>query len=117
MQYLLLLILWVTWCALHSALISLSVTESLRKRFPNAFRYYRILYNLFAVVTILPVLFYTFSQRGESIVTWNGPWRIVPILLGTVALFFFVAGARRYDFFQLLGLRQFKDENELTMLS
>jgi protein-S-isoprenylcysteine O-methyltransferase Ste14 len=117
MRYLLLVILWITWCALHSALISLTVTESLRKRFPNGFRFYRILYNLVAVVTILPVLFYTFSQRGEPIVTWNGPWRIVPILLGTVALLFFVAGARRYDLRQILGLRQIKDEKACSVIT
>ena len=117
MQYILLVIFWITWCSLHSVLISLAVTESLRKRFPNRFRFYRILYNLFAVATLLPVLFYTFFQGGEPIVAWEGPWRVVPILLGSVALFFFVAGARRYNLFQFLGFRQIKEEKACSVLT
>jgi protein-S-isoprenylcysteine O-methyltransferase Ste14 len=117
MQYILLVILWITWCAFHSALISLTVTEPLRKRFPSFFRFYRVLYNIFAFAALLPVLFYTYSQRGAPIVTWEGPWRIVPFLLGAAALFFFVAGARRYDFFQFLGLRQIKDNKACSVLT
>lgn len=117
MRYILIVILWIVWCALHSALISLTVTESLRSRFPNSFRFYRIIYNLFAVATLLPVLIYTHSLRGEPVVAWEGPWRIVPILLGTMALFFLLAGARRYDFRQLLGLRQIKDEKACSVLT
>ena len=66
MPYLLLVTLWIAWCVLHSALTSLTVTESLRKRFPDGFRFYRILYNFIAVATLLPVLLYSFSQRGDG---------------------------------------------------
>jgi protein-S-isoprenylcysteine O-methyltransferase Ste14 len=117
MRYLLLVIFWITWCLLHSVLISLGFTESLRKRFPDKFRFYRILYNLFAVVTLLPVIFYTFSLRGAPLVEWVGPWQIVPILLGSMALLFLVAGARRYDLPRFLGLRQIKDEKACSVLT
>jgi protein-S-isoprenylcysteine O-methyltransferase Ste14 len=117
MQYILLVIVWVIWCALHSALISLAFTESLRKRYPSGFRLYRILYNLFAVATLLPVLFYTFSQRGAAILSWVGPWRIVPILLVTAALILFVTGARRYDLLRFIGLRQIKDEKACSVIT
>lgn len=117
MRYILLVIFWITWCSLHSALIGLGFTESLRKRFPSRFRFYRILYNLLAVATLLPVVFYTFSQRGAPIVAWEGPWRIVPILLGSIALLFLLAGARRYDLLQFLGLRQIKDEKVCSVLT
>ena len=117
MPYILLLILWIAWCTLHSALISLPVTDRLRKKFPGNFRYYRILYNLFAAVSLLPVLYYTFVLRRPPLVTWQGAWRIVPILLGAAAVFFFLAGGRRYDFLQFLGLRQLKDENACSVLT
>jgi len=117
MPYILLVLLWVAWCALHSALISPAVTERLQARFPNSVRYYRILYNLFAVVSLLPVLAYAFSLKGTPLVTWAGPWRFVPILLGVVALLFFAAGGRRYDFLQFLGLRQMKDESACGVLT
>lgn len=117
MHYILLVTLWIAWCILHSALISLTVTEALRKRFPYGFRFYRILFNLFAVATLLPVIYYTASLRGDPVVTWEGTWRVIPIVLGAAALFFFVAGARRYDIFQFLGLRQTKDEKACSALT
>lgn len=117
MHYLLLVILWISWCALHSALIDLSVTESLRKRFPDGFRFYRIVYNLISVVTLVPVVYYGFTLRSAPIVTWPGPWRMIPILLGSVALFFLVAGALRYDLRQFFGLRQLTDEKACSVLT
>lgn len=117
MRYLWLAILWIVWCALHSALISLAVTESLRKRFPRGFRFYRIFYNLFAAVSLIPVLIYAFSLRSEPIVAWSGLWMIVPVLLAAAALVLFAAGARRYDFARFIGLRQIKDEKSCSVLT
>ena len=117
MRYLLLVILWIAWCALHSALISLTVTEWLRKRFPDGFRYYRLLYNSLAVATLVPVLIYSVSLREEPIVAWNGPWVVVPVLLAAAALVLFAAGARRYDFLQFFGLRQIQGENDCSVLT
>ena len=117
MRYLLLVTLWTGWCALHSALISLSVTESLRRRFPGGFRFYRLLYNLFSAVTLLPVVFYTYSLTEKPLVSWEGPWRAVPILLGATALYLLVAGARRYDLRRFLGLRQIDDAKACSVLT
>lgn len=117
MDYLLLVLLWMVWCAVHSFLISLTVTEFLRRRFESVFRYYRIFFNVFSTVTLVPVLFYSYSLRGAPIVTWSGPWRMVPIVLWAVALFFFAAGARRYDLLQFLGVRQIKDPSACSVLT
>jgi len=117
MQYLLLVILWIAWCVLHSALISVTITEVLRKRFPSGFRYYRITYNLFALVTVIPILRYASSLRGAPIIAWEGVWRIVPILLGIISLVFFVTGLRRYDLFQFIGIRQLNGENTCSVLT
>ena len=117
MRYLFLVILWIAWCALHSALVSLPLTESLRRRFPNGFRTYRILYNLFAAVTLIPVLLYGFSLKTAPIIAWQGPWRIVPFVLIMVALFLLWSGARRYDLLQFVGLRQIKDEKTCSVLT
>jgi protein-S-isoprenylcysteine O-methyltransferase Ste14 len=116
-QYIVLIMLWIAWCALHSVLVSLSVTEPLGKRFPNVSRYHRIVYNVVAVVTLAPVLLYTSSLRGPALFAWQGPWRMVQITLTVSALFFFVAGSRRYDLLQFLGLRQIKDATACSVLT
>jgi protein-S-isoprenylcysteine O-methyltransferase Ste14 len=69
------------------------------------------------VVTLAPVLLYTFSLRGTPIFSWQGPWWLVQIALTVTALTFFVAGARHYDLFQFLGLRQLKDEKACSVLT
>ena len=117
MHYILLVILWIAWCTVHSALISLAVTEAIRKRFPEGFRYYRILFNCFAIASLIPVILYGISLRSEPIVAWEGFWLIVPVILVAVALFFFVAGARCYDFLQVIGLRQIKEEKTCSVLT
>ncbi len=117
MRYLWLIILWVVWCTLHSALIDPAATDRFRKKFPRGFRYYRALYNLFAAVSLIPVLFFTFSLKGVPVVTWAGPWRIVPILLGGTALLLFVAGGKRYDLLQFSGIRQIKRERTCSVLT
>ena len=117
MRYFFLAILWVAWCTLHSALISLPLTEALRKKFPNNFRYYRITYNLIAAVSLIPVLLYADSLKRAPIIQWQGPWRIVQILLIVMALLFLWAGAQRYDLRQFMGLRQIREENACSVLT
>ncbi len=107
----------MAWCTLHSALISLSVTEWLRVRLPAVFRYFRIIYNLISILTLLPVLYYTYLLRGTVIFTWAGPWRILQISLILIAIYLFIAGARRYDLAQFLGLRQVHDEKACSVLT
>jgi protein-S-isoprenylcysteine O-methyltransferase Ste14 len=117
MRYVFLVILWISWCAAHSALISVPFTEAIRRRFPKGFRYYRLAYNLLAVITLAPVLLYGYLLRADPIVRWQGPWTIVPILLAAGAAYFFWAGARRYDLRQFLGLRQINDEKTCSVLT
>lgn len=116
-QYVVLILLWIAWCALHSALVSPSVSLAIRNRFPHVSRYYRFAYNMVAVVTLIPVLLYCYSFRGPELFSWQGPWRVVQVALTASALFFFVAGSRRYDLLQILGLRQIKGENACSVLT
>ena len=56
--HLLLAVLWISWCTLHSAMISLSVTSYLEHRPGQGYRFYRLFFNAVAVVTLLPVYLY-----------------------------------------------------------
>jgi len=117
MSYLLLVVFWVAWCVLHSALISLSFTEWLRKQMPGMTPYFRIFYNSVSLLTLLPVLYYAYLLRGTVVVSWGGPWRMLQIVLILLAVLMFVAGARRYDLAQFLGFRQIKDEKACSLLT
>ena len=115
--YIILILLWIAWCVLHSTLVSLSFTRFIQNRFPKSARYHRLGYNIIAIVTLIPVLLYSISLSGTVVFSWQGPWRFVQIILIIPAIFFFIAGSRRYDLFQFLGIRQITGENDCRVLT
>jgi len=116
-QYLMLILLWSGWCFLHSFMITPAVTGCLGKKLGGLFRYYRIFYNLTALTTLLPVVAYSFSLTGEPLFEWSGYRRILQVLLATASLWFFAAGAKKYDLSVLMGIRQARDGQRCGLLS
>ena len=109
MKYVILSVLVIAWCVLHSAMISISVTEYLHKRLGLTFRFYRLFFNVVSVLTLIPVVLYASSVRTEPLFYWDGYRLIIrTFLLGTGALLFF-SGASRYDGAQFLGLKQIRE--------
>ena len=108
MKYFALATLWVIWCAIHSGMISMTATEYLKHRFGARFRFYRFVFNLVAIVTLIPVVVYGESIRGQVVFRWEGLMVILQMLVLAIAVLLFVAGARHYDMLQFLGLRQIR---------
>tara|TARA_B100000315_G_scaffold29320_1_gene24901 strand:+ start:5864 stop:6481 length:618 start_codon:yes stop_codon:yes gene_type:complete len=106
MDYFLLGLMWILWCAVHSGMICLKVTEYLKLRTGTYFRFYRLIYNLVAILTIIPVISFGRSIQGNLIFEWDGFLFIFQTILLVISIFLFVAGAKYYDIFQFLGLRQ-----------
>lgn len=116
-RYAVLILLWGIWCFLHSFLITPAVTGFVRKRFGDQYRYYRIFYNFTAVATLIFVLVYSFSIKGQPLFRWEGSFRIVQGLLVISALLLFIGGARIYDFAQFIGIRQARENNACGVLT
>ncbi len=116
-RYAVLIALWIAWCFFHSFTITPAVIGFVRTHFKRAYRYYRMLYNLTAVATLVPVLIYTFSVREVPVFRWEGPLRIVQGLLAVSALVLFIGGARRYDLARFLGIRQVNEDNACGVLT
>jgi methanethiol S-methyltransferase len=109
LKYVILSLLLMAWCLLHSAMISVSVTEYLHRRLGLTFRFYRLFFNVVSGLTLIPVFWYASSVRTEPIFRWDGYWLIIRgLLLRTAALLFFL-GAGRYDAAQFLGLKQIRE--------
>ena len=107
--YLILSLLVIAWCVLHSAMISVSVTEYLTKRLGPTFRFYRLFFNLIAILTLIPVALFAYSIRTQAIFHWNGYMRIGQVLLLVIAVLLFFLGGRHYDVRQVLGIKQIKE--------
>ena len=99
---------WAVWCAVHSALISIPVTEYLKKRLGDGFRFYRLFYNAFSLATVIPVLLYSISIPQQPIFRWEGSLGILQYLLLAVSIGLFILGGRHYSLFQFLGISQVK---------
>jgi protein-S-isoprenylcysteine O-methyltransferase Ste14 len=109
MKYWILSAIVSAWCFLHSAMISISVTEYLKRSLGPGFRYYRFCYNVFSVLTLVPVVLFAYSVRTQPIFSWDGYLRIVQVLLLGTSFWLFYLGARHYDARQLLGIKQIQE--------
>lgn len=98
--------LWILWCGLHSLMIAPGFLAQVRSRWGQADRYYRLVYNGIAVITLLPVIWYGETLSSSVVWAWNGGWRVLQGLLILTAMYLFRAGARGYDLKVMLGLQQ-----------
>ena len=108
MKYWILALFWITYCILHSGLITNSVTVFFKQRLGDNYKYFRIFYNIFAIVTLIPIVFYTYSIRQDPFFSWEGFLMPVRYFLLTSGLIILYAGSRHYDMQTFLGLRQIK---------
>ncbi|MEJ7674138.1 MAG: isoprenylcysteine carboxylmethyltransferase family protein [Chitinophagaceae bacterium] len=108
-QHWLLLILWILYGVVHSFLANVIVKQSIQKNMGKLFRYYRICYSLFALVTLMLLLWYQFSMRSIWLYS-------LAIIRYGVSLIFIVPGIiimvkciRKY-FFDLSGIQSFQKD-------
>ena len=106
--YLKLALLLAAWCVLHSTMISVTVTEYLKKYLGSGFRFYRLFFNLISFLTLIPLAWFAYSVKTEPIFQWNGYLRLVQILIIAMAILLFYLGGRHYDTLVLVGIRQIK---------
>jgi len=104
--YLILSVLLIGWCILHSWMISLRVTESLQKSLGSSYRYYRLFYNVVALLTLAPVFWYYKSLSGQALYEWKLLWSVARYLIVGTSIVLFIYGARSYDLGYFLGFRQ-----------
>jgi len=110
-ELIILSVLWVLYCFLHSLLISIPFTRFVKNRMGENFYYYRLFFNIFSLVTLIPLLYYTYTLREEEFLIWSSYWVYVKYILIIVAVILLIAGAQGYSFLQFLGLKQIRDKN------
>lgn len=94
--------LWSSWCVVHSLLNSegpLGRTRVLRTSFRS---YYRLLYNLIAVGSLVFVWSVTPREGEMALWAWNGWLGVVQVCLWGLAAFMFYESFRLLDFVSFL---------------
>lgn len=117
MDYLLLTTAWGLWCAMHSLLIAPSVTGLMRARFPGSDRWYRIFYNSFSLITLIPLLYYTMSFESTVIFRWEGSRQVLRFGLLLLAFILFREGAKKYALDYFLGIKQLQTGKSNALLN
>ncbi len=96
---------WGLWCGLHSWLARPVVRVWMEQRFPFLAGSYRLLYNLFAAVSLLPLAWWQLQQpAGRPLLIWSGYWKLLQSAGWLAALLLFWGGARVYPLREFLGL-------------
>jgi len=111
-DYIVLALLWIAYCVVHSALISIPVTDFLKRAVGDKYRYYRLFFNIFSVTTLVPLLMYSHSARWstELLLTREGYMRIIQYGLIALGAVLAITGARHYSMLQFLGIQQILKE-------
>jgi len=107
-KYLLLALAWAAYGAVHSAMISETATGFLKRCLGDAFRFYRLFFNVVATVLLVPVIAYSMSLRRGLVFRWDGPWLVVRYTIVAVGVLLFVTGGRHYSLGQFIGISQLR---------
>ncbi len=98
-------------------MISLSFDKFVRNQLKSNYKFYRLFYNLAALVTFIPLVLFELSLKGALIFRWEGNLVFLHITLFTVVILLLISGGLKYDMLQLFGIRQIKSGVSHSTLS
>lgn len=106
---LLLALLWITWCTLHSLLITRQAHHFFNKLSGGNTGIHRLAYVLFSAASLIPVLWYQISLPQNIILPGTLTIHLVQglLLLYAAAMFYF--SGKIYDMQYFLGINQWQN--------
>jgi protein-S-isoprenylcysteine O-methyltransferase Ste14 len=105
-------LLWILWCSLHSLLISSFFITRMKDIWGKKFAYYRLAFNAFSLLTLIPVIFYKQLLPEEIFFSWSGPWNILKLGMYLASFVLFYGGYRVFDMRYVLGTKQVHEMQE-----
>ena len=107
MKYLLIALMWVGYCALHSYLISIGFTNLMNRLLKKYYAFYRLFYILISLFLLIPLINYTGPLDNKVIIVYGHYVDILRHILIYGSLFmFFWAFFFDYDSLSFFGIRQ-----------
>ncbi len=107
-----LVLAWLGYFALHSTLASLELKRRVAAARPHWMPYYRLGFNVLALLLLLPILWLTYRDPGPVLWRWQGLGFWLANGLALAALGGFWHTLKSYDMQEFLGLRQWKSHVE-----
>jgi len=107
MKLAILSVLILSFCFLHSFLISKKTEKFMRHILGRKSQYYRILYNVFSSIYFLFVVYYISLLPENILFSWEGH-KSIQYLLFSLGIVIFFFGAKQYNLMFFVGLQQIK---------
>ncbi len=98
--------LWLLYFSIHSLLANNQIKSQLVAWSLVPERYYRLLYNSIAVLTLMPVVFVMLRQQGADVIQWQGEWGLIALALNLIAAACFFWSLKYYDMSLFLGWKR-----------
>jgi protein-S-isoprenylcysteine O-methyltransferase Ste14 len=107
MKYLIIILLWTGYCALHSYLISIRFTGFLTRLLKSYYSFYRLFYIIISLVLLIPLINYSAQLADPVIITYVFPFSVIryALMYGSLIMFFW-AFFINYDSLSFFGIRQ-----------
>jgi protein-S-isoprenylcysteine O-methyltransferase Ste14 len=103
----------VVWGGVHSWLASLGFKEFVRRTLGDGFmRFYRLLYNLFAVISFAPVLYLMVTLPDRLLYRIPAPWSYLMLAGQALSIVLLSASLVQTDLLSFAGLRQLFGEEK-----
>ena len=107
MNLLILIGAFASWGIVHSLLASLASKDFLRRKIGAGFmRLYRLGYNIFSVISLVPVLWLMWVLPDQPLFAVPVPWKYLMLAGQGIAAFLLLYGVLQTDTLSFIGLRQ-----------
>jgi protein-S-isoprenylcysteine O-methyltransferase Ste14 len=101
------------WGLIHSLLASKSFKKFLRRALGDGFmKFYRLLYNLFAVISIAPALYLLVSLPNSILYQVPAPWKYLMLAGQGISVLLLFVAVLQTDVLSFVGLRQLIEEEK-----
>lgn len=108
-NHIILAVLWIVYCVLHSVLASQWLKKKLQQRMKN-FKWYRLWYTLFAFLFLIAVIYYQITIPAIQLFLVTDFIFITGLIIAFAGLLLMIICIRKY-FMSLSGLRSLVVEN------
>ena len=107
MKYLIIIILWIAYCALHSYLISIRFSELMNRIFKKYYAFYRLFYVIISFILLVLLIQFSDEAHSRVIITYGFPFSVIrQVIMWSALLMFFWSFFFDYDSMSFFGIRQ-----------
>ena len=97
----------VLWGIVHSLLASTGFKNLIRRRLGDTFmKFYRLFYNVFAVLSIVPILYLMISLPDQTLYQIPVPWSYLMLAGQALSVLLLFVAVMQTDLLSFAGLRQ-----------